>query len=255
MSDVLLIHGSCHGAWCWDLVIPALAAHGVTARAIDLPGRGGGAVTLADQAEAILAALDRPAWVLGHSAAGFAITTAADRDRSRFAGLIYLCAYIPVPGMSMAAMRRAGPHQPLRPAIRLAADRQSFSFDPALARDLLYHDCPEGLATAAIARLCAEPVAPQETAFPGSVAPNLTRHAILCHNDRVIPPDYQQAMTAGLPPHAVSDLATGHSPFLAAPDLLARRIADIMRRTEGSGRSGETASGVAFRDDPAPKPV
>jgi hypothetical protein len=28
MAEVLLIHGSCHGAWCWRDLIPALAARG-----------------------------------------------------------------------------------------------------------------------------------------------------------------------------------------------------------------------------------
>ena len=40
MSDFLLIHGSCHGAWCWDDLIPELEALGHTARAIDLPSHG-----------------------------------------------------------------------------------------------------------------------------------------------------------------------------------------------------------------------
>ena len=28
MAEYLLIHGSCHGAWCWRDVIPALEALG-----------------------------------------------------------------------------------------------------------------------------------------------------------------------------------------------------------------------------------
>ncbi|MFZ9200195.1 MAG: alpha/beta fold hydrolase, partial [Paracoccaceae bacterium] len=76
MAELLLIHGSCFGAWAWEALIPVLARHGHHARAIDLPGRGGTATTLADQARAIEAALTAPTILVGHSAGGFPITAA-----------------------------------------------------------------------------------------------------------------------------------------------------------------------------------
>lgn len=235
MSDILLVHGSCHGAWCWDLVIPALKRLGVTARAIDLPGRSESRVTLDDHATAILAALDGPTLVVGHSAAGYAITAAAARDGASIAGLVYLCAYLPVPDMSLAEMRRAGPRQPLRPAIRLAEDGTSFRFDPGLAGELLFHDCSADLARAAIARLCAEPVAPQETRLALTLSPTLPRHYIICTEDRAIPPDYQAVMASNLPAGRVSKLATGHSPFLVAPEALADQLAQILQDVRSAG--------------------
>ncbi|MBK6467562.1 MAG: alpha/beta fold hydrolase [Rhodobacter sp.] len=85
MAEVLLIHGSCHGAWCWHRVIPALAALGIPARAIDLPAHGQDRTPAADAslrayAEAILSALTGPTLLVGHSAAGYAITAAAEMD-------------------------------------------------------------------------------------------------------------------------------------------------------------------------------
>jgi len=151
MSEVLLVHGSCHGAWCWDALIPALARHGIAARAIDLPSHGADAtppeaVTLDSYADAILAALDGPTVLLGHSAGGFAITAAAERAPEKVAALIYVCAYVPMPGKSLADMRRMAPSQPLMEAVRVAPDRISFTVDPALAPDKFYHDVPPELA-------------------------------------------------------------------------------------------------------------
>ena len=40
MPDILLVHGSCHGAWAFRDLAPALQDLGYTARAIDLPGHG-----------------------------------------------------------------------------------------------------------------------------------------------------------------------------------------------------------------------
>ena len=94
MVDVLLIHGSCFGAWAWDGVIPALQARGHHARAIDLPGRGGAATTLAAQARAISDSPTAPTILVGHSAGGFAITAAAHLS-PMVTGLLFVAAYIP----------------------------------------------------------------------------------------------------------------------------------------------------------------
>jgi pimeloyl-ACP methyl ester carboxylesterase len=238
MSDLLLVHGSCHGAWCWDALVPALARHGITADAIDLPGRDGSPTTLDDYARAITAAA-RPGTVLvGHSAGGYAITAAAEGDPTRFAGLIYLCAYLPVAGQSLADMRRAGPSQPLLPAIRMAEDRVSFTIDPALAPAVFYHDCPPDVAASATATLCPQPVAPQECPLFPTVAQTLPRHYIVCRQDRAIPPDYQAQMARVLPKAAVTSLDASHSPFLSMPDQLAARLADILHQIR-HGSPGE----------------
>ena len=73
MAEFLLIHGSCHGAWCWRDVLPELIELGNTARALDLPSHGDdrtpiAEVTLALYRDAILDAIDTPvvgrvAWI------------------------------------------------------------------------------------------------------------------------------------------------------------------------------------------------
>lgn len=239
MSEFLLIHGTAHGAWCWTETIDALAALGHTARAIDLPGCGADTTpaalaTLDACATAILTAVTGPTLLVGHSAGGFAITAAAERDATRIAALVYLCAYVPVPTKSLADMRRDGLSQPLKGAFRMAPDRSAFTFDPAIAADRFYHDCPPGIATRALSLLTPQPLAPQETALSSTdLAESLPRHYIRCTNDRTIPPAYQTRMAAGLD---MTDLPTGHSPFLAAPEALAQRLSEIARATLSPAR-------------------
>lgn len=241
MSDLLLVHGSCHGAWCWDAVIPALARLGITATAIDLPGRDGSPVTLDGYARAILAASTPGTVLVGHSAGGYAITAAAEADSSRFAGLIYLCAYLPASGKSLADMRRAGPSQPLLPAIRMAEDRTSFTIDPTLAPAVFYHDCAPDVSAAAVARLCPQPVTPQETPLWPKAATTLPRHYIICSDDRAIPPAYQAQMARDLPPPAVTSLDASHSPFLSMPDRLSANLAEILHLFRFSRSDGALA--------------
>ena len=222
MAELLLIHGSCFTAQAWDALIPALARHGHSARAIDLPGRGGTVTSLAEQAQAIANALTGPTILVGHSAGGFPITAARS---PHITGLIYLAAYIPQPGKSVADLRRAGPSQPMKGDFRLTPDRNAYSFAPDRCTDLFFHDCPDP--DAATARLCLEPITPQET--PLRHGPTPPAAAIICTDDRAIPPDWQRAMAAGLPQ---TDLPAGHCPFLSMPDRLAETLHLLVRQME-----------------------
>jgi len=235
VAHILLVHGSCHGAWCWDRVVPALARHGHAARAIDLPAHGddrtpAGDATLDLYAGRILAAIDAPTVLVGHSAAGYPITLAAALGGPKVAALVYLCAYVPAPGLSMIEMRRAGPRQPLAGVVRTDPGGLTYSADPAGARRTFYHDCDDTTAAAAIARLGPEPVLPQATPLPaGAEVPAIPRHYVICTDDRTIPPEYQADMSRPFG-EAVTRLAGGHSPFLTRPDALAALIAGIVSR-------------------------
>jgi pimeloyl-ACP methyl ester carboxylesterase len=230
MADFLLVHGSCHGAWCWEAVIPPLEALGHSARAIDLPGHGADAtplenVTLDAYAEAIAAACGPATVLVGHSMGGYAITAAARLVPARIARLVYLCAYVPREGLSLADMRRLAPSQPLLPAIRMRADGLGFTVDPEMARGIFYNDCDDETAARAISRLCPQAVAPTNIAFRGTAAQRaLPRRYIRCLDDRTIPPAFQVTLTEDWPPGHVQEMTCGHSPFLSRPDELVERL-------------------------------
>lgn len=227
MADFLLIHGSCHGAWCWRDAIPALAALGHSARAIDLPSHGADTMPAADvtldaYARAIVAAITSPVFLVGHSMAGYPITAAAELAPDRIARLVYLCAYVPRAGHTLADLRRMAPTQPLRDAVVVDRASGTFTVDPAKAADLFYHDMPPDLAAWATARLCPQPIRPQETVLTLDRSGRIPRSYIRCTDDRTIPPDWQDAMTQDWPAADVTTLPASHSPFLSDPRALAR---------------------------------
>ena len=235
MSDFLLVHGSCHGAWCWRDLIPALERLGHRARAIDLPGHGDAPcpvedITLEAYGDAILAAIDTPVMLVGHSMAGFAISAAAEKAPERIARLVYLCAYAPRNGVSLVEMRREAPRQPLLEAIEKTADGLGFTFRDSHLLDALYHDCPDGTVEYARERLCVQAIRPQATPIRlGTNYAGVAKSYIRCTEDRAIPPEYQGTMTEGWPRGDLYEMPTGHSPFFADPEGLARRL-DLIAR-------------------------
>jgi pimeloyl-ACP methyl ester carboxylesterase len=233
MADFLLIHGACHGAWCWRDVIPALQALGHTARAIDLPSHGDDKtpvqeVTLGDYRDAVLAASSPDTHIVGHSMGGYPIGAAAQAAPDAMASLIYLCAYPPAPGQTLADRRRLAARQLLLPAVRRAPDGLTMTIDPAMAPELFYHDCPPGTPDYAVPRLCPQALAPQETVVDLDEAyESVPKSYIVCADDRTIAPEHQRRMVADWPRHRVHEIQTSHSPFFADPTGLAALLGQI----------------------------
>lgn len=237
--DILLVHGSCHGAWCWRDLLSELEARGLDARALDLPSHGEDLtdyteVTLESYAQAICENIalngNRPTLLVGHSSGGFSITAAAERAPEKIAGLVYLCAYVPADGMSLSDMRKTAARQPVLDLIEKTDDGRAFLFKPKEGLEALYHDCPEEVAEYARARLGPQAILPQDTAL--EITENSTgqdRHYILCENDRVIPPEEQLKMVADWPIERAQTLPSGHSPFFSMPDRLADMLEGIVR--------------------------
>ena len=230
MAEFLLIHGSCHGAWCWRDVVPALRDSGHGVRAIDLPGHGDDTtppdqVTLEAWADTILAAIESPVVLVGHSMAGFAIAAAAEKAPKKIARLVFLCAYLPRDGVSLVEMRRAAPYQPLMHAIVKSADGKSFTIRDDCLREVFYHDCPEDTLAFARSRLCAQIIAPQATEIRlGAAFDSVAKSCVVCTDDRTIPPEYQRQMSAGLDRTDVVEMDCAHSPFFADPEGVARHL-------------------------------
>lgn len=237
MAHFLLIHGSNHGAWCWRDVVPELEARGHSATALDLPSHGEddtpiAEVTLDGYADKILGALDGPTILVGHSAGGYAITQAAERDPTNVAGLVFLTAYVPQPGKSLVDMLGEAPEQPMKGAFELAEDKKSFRFKPEFLTRALYGDCPEGTYDYAMAHIGWQPLSTQtEPATLTGASSHVPRRYIFCTEDKAIPLAHQKQMAAGFGVDETYDLATGHSPFFSTPGPLADILDQIANAT------------------------
>jgi pimeloyl-ACP methyl ester carboxylesterase len=240
---ILLVHGSAHGAWCWRDLLNALHARGLKARALDLPSHGESLtdyteVTLDRYRDAILADIAKhggPVVLVGHSAGGFAIAAAAEKAPEKIAALVYLCAYVPQDGMSLADMRRTAEDQPILKLIERTDDGRAFRFNAA-GMEALFHDCPAEAADYAKTRLGAQAIKPQDTPLHITDASrNLPRHYVICENDRVIPPEEQRKMVADWPEDCVHSLPSGHSPYFSMPERLADVLQPLVRPKQQDG--------------------
>ncbi len=234
MAEILLVHGSCHGAWCWRDLTPQLAAQGHSVRAIDLPSHGSdptppSEVTLESCCDAVLDATSPDTIIVGHSWGGYPISAAAEAAPDQMRGLIYLCAYVPVSGLSLVDMRKRAPRQLIGDAIEKSADGLSYSVLPDRVQGLFYHDCSTEVVQYALARLCPQAILPQTT--PLTVGENLARVPkayIRTLDDRTVPTEFQETMSACAKPELRLTIDSSHSPFFSHP----RQLADLIDRAE-----------------------
>src|SRR5437899_7193348 len=106
--DIALVHGSYHGAWCWDFLRPELERLGHRVVAMDLP-ISDPTLGAADYASAVEKALDPSSvpLLVGHSMAGLVIPlVAASRSVHR---LVFLTAFLPSLGRSANDQRAVEP--------------------------------------------------------------------------------------------------------------------------------------------------
>ena len=108
---IVLVHGAWGGGWCWRDVARLLRHRGYEVYAPTLTGLAEHShispehVHLSSHIEDIAGLLRYEdltnVLLVGHSYAGMAITGAADRERDRIAGLVYVDAFLPESGQAL----------------------------------------------------------------------------------------------------------------------------------------------------------
>lgn len=233
----VLIHGAWHGAWCWHKLVPLLEAQGHRVIAPDLPSMGAdtsspATVTLETWATFvadILAREPEPAVLVGHSRAGIVISQAAELVPDRIARLIYLAAYLLPAGETLAEAARSDSGSLVPANMIPATGGVTCTLRPRAIRAAFYGRCSNNDVEFACARLSPEPLKPLVTPLTVTAENfgRVPRAYIECADDRTVSLEAQRRMQSGLPCKPVFTLEGDHSPFLSAPQELARILISI----------------------------
>ena len=226
---VLLVHGAWHGAWIWADLVTRLAAAGIPAHAIDLPGHGASPQPLGDlntDADAVAAALERlgPDTIcVGHSYGGAVVSAASARSRAHH--LVYIAAFALNDGESVNGFLRGAPRHDVDLAGAMQPGEDATTLDPIIARDLLYADLDDVTASAHVARLTPQPFATMTTTIEASGLGAVPSTYVLCTRDRCVHPEHQQLMAQRCDTTVTLD--EDHSPFLTDPDTIVELICGL----------------------------
>nr|XP_015638853.2 probable esterase PIR7A [Oryza sativa Japonica Group] len=252
----VLVHGLCHGAWCWYRVATALrrAGHRVTALDMDAAGASPARVdevrTFEDYSRPLLAALaalppsgDGERVVLvGHSHGGFSVALAAEWFPERLAAVVFLTASMPPVGRAMAnttdeyvsfvgadffldsrVLEQTNPDIPGNPEI----------FGPNFMAQKLYQLSPPEELTLALSlirpanRFTGDALMRDAGLLTKERYGSTRRVFVVVEDDHAIPVEFQRRMVAENPGVEVVDIAgADHMAMISKP----AKLADLLVR-------------------------
>ena len=161
-TPLLFVHGSWHGAWCWDVhFLDYFAERGFAAHALSLRGHGGSAGRerlrwtrmrdYVDDVAQVAASLTAPPVVIGHSMGGFIVQKYLENHAPPAAVLL---ASVPPQGAFNTALKLGGRHPALFLKANLTMTMYPMVSTPALAREAFFSaDLPEAALNAYWAKL------------------------------------------------------------------------------------------------------
>ena len=235
MATFVLVHGACHGGWCWEKVVPLLQAKGHKTCAPDLPALGNdhtppANVTLADNVDKVARILDKQdelSIVVGHSLGGVTITQLAEARRRKIKALVYVCGLLPPSGKCGRDMTFEADTL-FRRSRQLNPDGTTYSFARDKLPTLFYEDVSPEDRYRAMERLRPQPLTISTTPVTttderfGSVP----RWYIECTHDNAIKIEAQRKIVA-LTPCQVLTMECGHTPFYSAPEELVEHLETV----------------------------
>jgi len=220
-----LVHGAWHGAWCWERLLAPLGELGHGAVAVDLPCEDPDA-GLDAYARTIAAALEAAAGdvvLVAHSLGGLPAPLVAALRPLR--AIVYLAAFVPLAGRSMADQFRAAEE----PVLLIEGGRETDELgrsrwvDEETTTRVLYRDLDPDDARRAFARLRPQASLSQREEHPEGL-PEVPVTSIVCARDRVVNPAWSRRVARerlGVEP---AELPAGHFPMITAPALLAEAL-------------------------------
>lgn len=226
VRNVVLVHGGFVDGSGWEGVYKALKKDGYAVTIVQNP-----TLSLADDVavtKRALAAQDGPAILVGHSYGGVVITEAGNDPK--VAGLVYVAAFAPDKGESVAALIKDPPPGAPVPPILPPQDGFLFldkaKFPAAFAADVN----PEAAA------FMADSQTPWGVeALGGTITEPAWRTKpswyLVSTEDKMIPPDAQRAMSkrAGA---TVVEVKGSHAVYVSRPDAVASLIAKAAKGVE-----------------------
>ena len=217
----ILVHGICHGGWCWEETRKGLEYLGHTVSTPNLP-----LTSLIDDAkyvQALLDDIDGPSILVGHSYGGMVISVAA-HTRTDVSHLVYAAAFLIDDNEDFLELASSYPNY-LRDYM-VPVDDTSFTISDEGAYACFYNSCHPEVAARAVSKLrptanaC---LAPYRIDTPWKTV-NSTY--ILCNKDKAIVPELQQFMSQKA--EQTYTLDADHSPFYSSQNELLEILSGVI---------------------------
>ncbi len=212
----------------WKKVIAGLERQGAQAVALDLPGSGAdntpvGDISLDAYAQAIVSAARRlPVGqinLVGHSMGGAAVTAAAKLAPELFKRVVYLCAFLPREGESVAGLAKEAYGMGLGgPKVEVILNGTATRLLPEHIIETFLNDCTPEVIAEALPQFKPQAIKPiTGAAIWGDAVRAMPKDYIVCTLDNAVSPTLQELMARRAEVRSIRHLESSHEPFLSNP--------------------------------------
>ncbi|XP_043710120.1 methylesterase 3-like [Telopea speciosissima] len=255
MVHFVLVHGLCHGAWCWYKVKPVLESAGHRVTVIDLAASGINMTkpdevrTMSDYTQPLIELMEslppgEKVTLVGHSLGGINLAVAMDKFPHKISVAVFLTAFMPdfthSPSNIIDEMMKGGPADfwldsyhssdpdPVKP-------KTTILFGSKCLASKFYQLCsPQDLA---LAKMLIRPGSLFEQdlskgkAFSEEGYGSINRVFIVCNKDLTITEDLQRWMIENNPVKEVMEIEdSDHMPMFSKPNELCSCLLDIANK-------------------------
>lgn len=226
-TSIVLVHGAFADGSSWNKVIPLLEAEGFTVTAVQNPLK-----SLSEDVATTKRVLDAQKGdvvLVGHSYGGAVITEAA-AGNSKVKALVYVAAFAPDAGETLAALGERFPAPPLGTAV--VPDSAGFLYiDRAKVADVFANDLPKE--EAALLAATQKPLAAAIFGEPLKAAAwkSIPSWYVVSTQDKAINPDLERFMAKRMNAKT-KELKASHVSFISNPTEIAKVIEAAASATE-----------------------
>jgi pimeloyl-ACP methyl ester carboxylesterase len=217
VTGIVLVHGLCHGPWCWDKVVPLLQGDDV---AIATPDLSKGPTDHSDVQTAVDHLAEHgPVVVCAHSFGGYAVTAL---DPTNITRMVLLAALL----VDDREWFSDTPASPQFFEMATIDEAQVVTPKPECAAELFYADCSAADAKWAISNLVPASVKGMRDVMERPAWREVPTTYVQCSMDNVFTQKYASAALV----HVGSGVCfpTSHSPMISRPDLVADLLNSIV---------------------------
>ncbi|GFP80943.1 polyneuridine-aldehyde esterase [Phtheirospermum japonicum] len=213
----VLIHGACHGAWCWYKVMARLRSEGHRVTALDMAAAGTNPrcvdelSSIYDYCQPLMEfvaglPVDERVVLVGHSMGGICVSLAMEKWSEKIVLAVFVAAFMPGPNLTVSAAyteyrRQVGSYMDSQYSFSNGHDKPptSFLFGPEFMASHLYQLSPPEDLT--LATLLARPIGllgESDSLKEGSLTKDnfgsVRRGYVLCDQDNVLKLGFQEWM-------------------------------------------------------------
>ena len=243
-TTFVLVHGSFHGGWCWDRLIPLLRREGHEVYAPNLPASGTDPTPVENADLSAYSAciahlvdgIAGPVVLVGHSMGGIVASQVSEQCSEKLTAAIYVNGLLLRNGESLTSFLTANEALDVDDLVlknmRLSADGETATFPHEKAAEVFYNACTPAEADWAKCQLTLQrtKVYSDTLRLTPQRYGTVKRFYVKGIRDNAVPPIYQDTMLENTSCDEVYTLDGDHSPFLSAPGRLSEILLSIARR-------------------------